>query len=229
MDIEKYLSSFMKGYTETDFGYYTNNEDTPNFYDGNALRVEKETDSLIDVLRSHNFRKVKAPKAFFEKYGIDYEEEVEAVMKYQNFITGTNPYLDYKIEKLSENNYAKYKAFDEHAQLSDYKEIFNPVETDILTQDYMDVYMILNGDKIVARFELYENKVIESVFCDKAYRKQGIMRNFLSYVANNREVFLFCDESVIPFYEKCGYVVFEKSASYVKYIKNSEEILEKIL
>lgn len=225
-DIEKFNSMYNQGFVETDFGYYTLDEENPGYYDGNCIVLERVTKKFFEVLRDNKtFRKIVAPKGFLEKYCFNDVDRL-TMMRYVGSNKVSQNYKGYTVDELKAEDRDEYTRHTLNSQRLQYGEEYRKINFEKLRDDYQ-IYVIKYDGKIVGSFDVFGSKSIENVWIDEEHRRKDVMKNSLQYVAKTKELYLSCGSDVVSFYEKCDFEIVESFESY-SVLLNSD-IVSKIL
>lgn len=225
-DIYKFNKKFIQGYKETNFGYYTHDLEHPRYYDGNTLVIEKDSNEVYECLKTHNFAQIVASKDWFTSHGIEVDKSQLVTMKSGNAL-GSKLYKDYNIELVTEDNFSDYFEFTKYTQVNDYSDFFNPPKFETGDLDIIR-YVIYHGEKPIGTLDVFDKIVIENVYLHSDYRKQGIMSNYIKYVAENKEMHLLCYDDVVDFYTKCGFTVVDSFDIYSELIIDKPDLIDRI-
>ncbi|WOO87744.1 GNAT family N-acetyltransferase [Mollicutes bacterium LVI A0039] len=225
-DIYKFNAKFVCGYKETSFGYYTLDLEHPGYYEGNSLVIEKDNKEVYECLQTNNFAQVVASPEWFERHGIEASKSQLVTMKSGQEI-GSKLYKDYNIELVTEANFADYFEIVKYSQIHDYSELYNPPKFDTGDLD-IDRYVIYHGETPIGSLDVYDKCVIENVYLHSDYRKQGIMRNYINYIARSQEIYLLCYDDTVEFYTKCGFTVVDSFDIYSEIILNKPDLINEI-
>ncbi len=218
-DIIKFNASFNNNFTEAEFGYYTYDNLRAEYYEGNSITITKDCEELYECLKNHKFKRIVATKSWFDNHQFTYEKDELYIMKsscYESF----ECYEGCSITELNEELFAKYYKFCEKMQVDEYEYFFNPPVIEEVNSKRLKIYLILRNEEIIGSFEVLENVVFEEVILDPSYRKRGIMRNYLNFIAN-KPMYLVCSKDVVDFYEKSGFSVIKQFDQYVKIVDDS--------